>query len=761
MLKHMRTWFLVGLVGLLVACSGGGGGNSAQGVEPGPPPPGQPVPPPDPEFPETNPSPYLEAEELFATITSASLNEDDQAVVEFLLTDGENVPIIDLEVEFVRFVISKLQGSPLGNLTGSWQAYVNQIEDPEVGTGTEPRLQAYYERNGVFDNLGEGRYRYQYATSLTDLPQEILDQAAVEGLDLSFEADRTHRVSIQFDDAPGKANPYYDWVPATGATEGIFNMQIAATENCNRCHDPLAFHGGGRIEMEYCVTCHNPGTTDADSTNTVDMKVMTHKIHMGRNLPSVQDGEPYVIYGFRNSENDYSDVVYPQDIRNCVNCHMGTATNNGDPDIVLTSQGDNWAEVPTRAACGSCHDDVNFERHAGGNEDDSRCLGCHMEGEVAGSVQDSHRILTAEAGERFAAEILSVTQTGPGEFPVVQYRIFDPTNDDMPYDLQNDPVWTVGGGASRLAIDLAWDTVDYTNTGNGAEDASAVSLDALQGTPVGDGSYTIQSDVAIPDGSLPPGIAATGSGVAAVEGHPAVDIGSEEEPDVQRIAFTNVEKFFSIDEASGEPVPRRDVAELDSCLDCHGRLVLHGENRTDNLQVCATCHNPRNTDREVRTVAVTPPTDDKDEESLDFKTMVHGIHAAAMREKPLQIVGFRGFTTYVYDEEHVHYPGDLTNCLSCHTEDGYKLPLREGVLATTVDTGEDHESPLDDTVVTPMTSVCSSCHDDSVAAAHMTDNGGSFSTTQAAIDSGEIVEQCTICHGEGRSAAVESVHNPR
>ena len=99
MLKHLRNFLLVGLVGLLVACSGGGGGNSAQGVEPGPPPPGSPVEPPDPEFPETNPSPYLEAEELFATITSATVNDNEQAVIEFLLTDGENVPIIDLEVD--------------------------------------------------------------------------------------------------------------------------------------------------------------------------------------------------------------------------------------------------------------------------------------------------------------------------------------------------------------------------------------------------------------------------------------------------------------------------------------------------------------------------------------------------------------------------------------------------------------------------------------------------------------------------------------
>ena len=189
---------------------------------------------------------------------------------------------------------------------------------------------------------------------------------------------------------------------------------------------------------------------------------------------------------------------------------------------------------------------------------------------------------------------------------------------------------------------------------------------------------------------------------------------------------------------------RRTSVELASCLDCHQTLSLHGSNRTDDIQVCVACHNPRNTDREVREIAANPPTDGKDEESLDFKRMVHGIHAAAIRENPLQIVGFRGFTTYVYDEEEVQFPGDISNCLGCHTDDGYTLPLADGVLGTTIDTGSNHESPVDDTVITPVTAVCSSCHDGQTATAHMEDNGGSFSTSQAAIDSGEVVETCAL-----------------
>jgi OmcA/MtrC family decaheme c-type cytochrome len=119
---------------------------------------------------------------------------------------------------------------------------------------------------------------------------------------------------MQFDNngAGGWANPIRDWVPATGATApNVFSMDIAATANCNRCHDPLAVHGSGRREVQYCVTCHNPGTVDPESTNTVDMKVMIHKIHMGANLPSVQEGQPYYIVGFRGSVNDYSNLHYP------------------------------------------------------------------------------------------------------------------------------------------------------------------------------------------------------------------------------------------------------------------------------------------------------------------------------------------------------------------------------------------------------------------------------------------------------------------
>jgi len=764
MLDHTRNWLLIGLLGFLVACSGGGGGNSASGVEPGPAPPGGSVPPPEPEFPETNPSPYAEAEELSVFISNVTLNDNDQAVVKFRLTDGDNVPIIDLTVDDIRFVISKLQGSPLGGLTGTWQSYINQIEepDPDVGTGTQQRLQATYERDGEFVNNGDGTYMYTFSTSLTNLDPDILAQAATEGLNLDYESDRTHRVAIQFDGAPGKANPNYDWLPATGATpaDGIFTMDIAATENCNRCHDPLAIHGGGRREVKYCVTCHNAGSTDANSTNTVDMKVMIHKIHMGKNLPSVLAGGEYAIYGFRDSKHDYSELAYPQDIRNCVNCHAGTGTVGDREDLVVTSQGDNWAQVPTAAACGSCHDDVlGPDDHIGSKPDDSGCASCHSEGGRAGSVEYSHRIELDEARQTLKAEILAVDNSMPGENAVVTFKVTNPLADDQPYDIMNDPIFTADG--ARLAVGVAWDTSDYTNTGNEGDNASQVQADALaDASDNGDGSYSITMPVAIPDGSRSPGVAASGSGVATVEGHPIIelDANNDGENEPESVSVGDATSFFSIDEANGEPEERREVVKIEQCNSCHSSLVLHGSNRADNIDSCVSCHNPRNTDRRVREAGRAEATDGKDEESLDFKTMVHGIHAAAERDNPLQIVGFMGFSVHVYGEEEVHYPGNLANCTTCHTEESFELPLASGVLATSNDTGNSVQDPADDTVTTPISAVCSSCHDYAEDISHMEFYDGNFNTTQKAIDSGEVIEQCNTCHATGKPNDAWEVH---
>src|SRR5437773_1838796 len=72
-------------------------------------------------------------------------------------------------------------------------------------------------------------------------------------------------------------NEEYSWVPNGSPVTVV--RDVVRTETCNKCHDPLQAHGGSRRDVALCVTCHTPQTVDPDTGNTVDLKVMVHKIH--------------------------------------------------------------------------------------------------------------------------------------------------------------------------------------------------------------------------------------------------------------------------------------------------------------------------------------------------------------------------------------------------------------------------------------------------------------------------------------------------
>jgi OmcA/MtrC family decaheme c-type cytochrome len=439
--------------------------------------------------------------------------------VTFSIVDSDNnlVPL-SIPANDIRFTIAKLLPEANGN-SSFWQSYINDIETKAAGDpGNAPdgtptpdgttEVQADYERansnssSGFTDNL-DGTYTYVF-----QFPQRQPDGTITYALTINnitapvavnYEPGRTHRIAIQV--ADNVENATVDFVPNDLPALGIgATRDIAMNESCNECHIKLGLHGGDRIALEYCVTCHNPGSTDANSGNTVDFKVMVHKIHYGEDLPSVEAGGEYAIWGFQDTKHDYSDVVYPQDIRNCTKCHDGA--DAGTPD------GDNWKTTPTMEACGSCHDDVNFAtgaNHEGGDQsdnDDCSENDCHppVNSEEEGiSVMDAHVIPDQAAAALFEYNITDVTNTAPGEFPVVTFSVTDPTNGDAPYDILNDPEFTAPDGASRLAILIGWVTTDYNNTGSGRTPAQPISIDALTDAVDNlDGTFTVTSAVPIP-----------------------------------------------------------------------------------------------------------------------------------------------------------------------------------------------------------------------------------------------------------------------
>jgi OmcA/MtrC family decaheme c-type cytochrome len=707
------------------------------------------------------------------TITITGVTIHSAPVVDFTVANEAGTPIVGIADGDLRFNIAKLTPGTNGE-PSKWQNYINRASGVAV-QGSQERFRSGFPW-GTLVSHGDGSYTYTFATDITSAtanpcPATPCNDADGKALDISYQPNLTHRVGIQQgNSAYPKANATFDFVPAGGAVSTT--REIVETANCNQCHNQLVAHGS-RIETKLCVTCHNPGSWIAGTPNTtVDFKVYIHKIHRGEELPSVVAGTPYKI-----GSADFSDVVFPQDIRNCTKCHNGADTN--------TAQGDNWETHPSIQACGSCHDDVYFgltpdpakpyqtKAHPGGVvTDNSECLTCHATNRIAGSIAESHAIPQKVAGAKFKYNIESVTG---GATPSITFSVTDPTNSNAKYDITTDPAFTTtAGGLSRLAIDVGWNTRDLNNEGSGANPAQPISVNPVStcggpGTPTADwtctaasGSYTLTKQTALPT-------AAVGTGRFGIEGHPAAPSDPVNAPSVydMRVPVQSVVADFAITDAKA--VARRTVVDVAKCDKCHDVLSLHGDNRVNEPQLCVICHNPNDTDIGQRPGGTT--LDGKKEEAIDFKRMIHAIHAGAatkydgtaahgFREKGLVVYGFGGSTN---DFSDTRFPGILNDCTTCHAGTSYQLtgiweqPAQNGILGSTIDTGVSLADPADDLNISPTAAVCSSCHDDAVAQSHMQLQGGLFGVVQSpTIDAN--VESCEVCHGSGKDFDVVKVH---
>ncbi|MFA5913596.1 MAG: OmcA/MtrC family decaheme c-type cytochrome, partial [Burkholderiales bacterium] len=639
------------------------------------------------------------------TISGVTINSP--PVVNFTVTNEAGVGMAGLSAADLRFNIAKLVPGSNGG-PSTWQNYINRASGGAV-QGSQERSAAGY-AFGTLANNGNGSYTYTFATDIKSAtcPAPCTD-ADGKALDISYQPGLTHRVTIQqANSAYPKTTGTYDFVPNGNAL--TTKRDIVSDAKCNECHDQLTAHGT-RVDTKLCVTCHNPGSWVAGAPNTpVDFKVMIHKIHDGVGLPSVIAGTPYVVNG-----TDFSKVAFPQDVRNCTKCHDGTpgAAN-------ATAQGDNWKMQPSMEACGACHDDVYFGAkpdpakpyqkvaHPGGVvSDDSTCSLCHE----AGKFTDKKDIVVAHnfptrfkaASAKFQYNIISVAPTTAGSKPVITFSVTDPTNGDAPYDIKTAAAFTAGAN-STLTVKLGWNTKDFGNDSSGQSFGQPVSINLLNNAAVVPGAtagtYTVTSTVGVP-------AAQTGTLRALMEGHPAGDV-TTAGTFTDRLKVKSVFKDYAI---TGSVTARRVVVDIAKCDVCHGTLSLHGNNRTDEPGVCVVCHNPNATDANQRpkTAGVlTGGTDGKLEESIDFKTMIHAIHAGqssngGFRTKGIVVYGFGGS---VNDFSKVVFPGKLNDCSTCHAGTSYQLtgtwaaPVADGVMGSTISTGASATDPADNLRIT-------------------------------------------------------------
>ncbi|MBI4819643.1 MAG: OmcA/MtrC family decaheme c-type cytochrome [Deltaproteobacteria bacterium] len=476
-----------------------------------------------------------------------------------------------------------------------------------------------------------------------------------------FDPAATHRFRVEgrriHEGATVRAEARLDIVPNGGA---VTSREVVLLSNCLSCHTSLNAHGGARNDVQGCVTCHTPELVDPDTGENLELLVLVHKIHRGRDLPSNVGGDPFRVIGFRGTVRDYSTVGFPRDLRGCGACHGG-------------ANGDRYANKPGPVSCTSCHDRTWFgpvaslpagwRAHTGGAiQIAAVCRGCHPpEGGFAGVI-DKHRLPTDLPGApTFALSINSVAAQA-GSVPVIEFHMADRAGAAL----------TSSASVGRLAVTFAAPTSNYAFAttvvakGTGSR-GQFVSLGS------GDWRYTLPDPI--------PGDAA-GTWAFGLEGYREAP-----QPDgsVYRHGAKNPIAFAELSGAT--PVERRKVVRQEACDGCHGELAAHGNLRTGEAQYCVTCHNSTATDVARRPIGQGAP------ESVDFRVLIHRIHAGA--QLPSVKAGGRyvvyGFGAAAYDFSEVRFPKKIDYCQSCHLEESY---------------------------FEPSAAVCTSCHDGTATKAH-------------------------------------------
>jgi OmcA/MtrC family decaheme c-type cytochrome len=402
------------------------------------------------------PADQYAATEFNATITGVTIAS--APVVNFKVADQNGLPIVGLGLatkastatvpryQNFGFALAKLVPGPAGAVSGTsggpskWVSYIvtSVPTTTAAATGARPST----DQHGTLVDNGDGTYKYTFYRDITQVKAQVagmtltgLNVAADLG-DLTYDPNAVHRLAMSISgNVPGTGtntanevqvtpavplakpnNAIFDFIPATGkalAATDPGQRLIVDKASCNECHGKLggipgtesaAFHGGSRYDPRFCDTCHTDqrkfGQARVTSTNNVfpagftyvadgvtigDFPVLIHRIHKGDLL--VKQG-----YNFANVL--LNETKFPQDIRNCTKCHDSTAPK-------VAPQGDNYKNVPSRLACGACHDGINFATgqgvtnaafnqatingttavatgHIGGIQaDDTKCALCH------------------------------------------------------------------------------------------------------------------------------------------------------------------------------------------------------------------------------------------------------------------------------------------------------------------------------------------------------------------------------------------------
>jgi OmcA/MtrC family decaheme c-type cytochrome len=421
-------------------------------------------------------------------IVDAWVDLHGHVVATFTVSD-EDLPVGLAEVLALRplFALATLKDHPVDGLR-AWKSELltgRQVAPqlPPGGPGTPPGAvltnarQPGYEEAASLVDLGDGRFRYVFENALAE-----------------FDPTETVRVGVWLANAEeptARTSSTFDFRPSGGPVE---QLEVVRDEDCHTCHR-LVESPMGATGVRICVTCHtwqhaDPDTIDPASTsataatdpNPLDFGRLIHRIHRGRDLPTlyqsnatVVDPDPlsttadlplpfspkksptplvgklFSVVGVQSRMAVFGRVVqhttldglttitqvagvtFPRDLRDCGVCH------DGAEQAYVVTYG------ISRRTCSGCHPDIWFSDtpitdqshfpHPGGPRlDDSECLGCHVEATptqpkvwapISGPSTAHAPPWKSERYNRPEIEIVSITDLVPTGKPVIRFKLRD------------------------------------------------------------------------------------------------------------------------------------------------------------------------------------------------------------------------------------------------------------------------------------------------------------------------------------------------
>ena len=571
----------------------------------------------------------------------------------------------------LRFAIARLERGADGN-PDRWFNYISNTVTAQEGLGpggtqVPPATVQQATTDSRTDSTPsrlvyhpDGYYTYTFASDIV-IPEADRGKTHRVAIQLTYPNPAWFAGSVEPQDI--RVNPYFDFsfdsaYKSVAVSDPAATRKMVDVSSCNGCHDKLSFHGGGRVDVQFCVMCHNPGTTDAESGHVLTMATMVHKLHSGRLLKESAGGEDYVIWGNRGRVYDYSKVGFPQDLRNCTKCHSGS-----NP---ATPQGDNWKSAVSKEACLTCHANnpgsawetshktIAQDPLFGGtgvakNLTNKQCNDCHAPTDAYGrpnglSPERVHWNQNEENAARYKVNIedVAVLQVPTTELEGkvrVKYSLTDPTNGNAAYKLEDDPRFT------GLRLYIAYQNLvgqpdavtEFTSYNNGG------AANSYMNAGINDGSNHYAVDITLPANTatmVAKGTARVISYGAVSEPRLMVKTATDPRPEHPdggnlNVSVQNAWKEFAL---TGGLKPRRQIVSNEKCNVCHSMLgTTSGSNTLSNafhggsrniVEACVLCHDANRS-------SSTKMTNGLDlQESYQFKRMIHGIHGNSKRTTP-------------------------------------------------------------------------------------------------------------------------------